>query len=75
MKSYPSAVDRPHVLDRTAEPVLPAREIFSGSNSSPWAPHEVIRHRAYAIWEREGHPENRALANWLDAETQIMGRA
>ena len=73
MQSYPSAVRLPLILDRTTEPILPVRELFSSAN--PWAPREVISHRAYAIWQREGFPENRALANWLEAEVQIMGRA
>ena len=75
MKSYPSTVDLPLILDRTTEPILPARQIFADSPFRPWAPREVIRHRAHAIWEREGHPDNRELANWLEAEAQIMGRA
>jgi len=29
---------------------------------------ERIRTRAHEIWEREGRPEGRAMANWLKAE-------
>lgn len=43
-------------------------------NSGDRAPREEILHRAYAIWESEGRPDNRALANWLEAETEVMGR-
>jgi hypothetical protein len=43
--------------------------------STDRAPREEILHRAYAIWESEGHPESRQLANWLEAEAEIMGRA
>ena len=32
---------------------------------------QVIRERAYAIWEQEGHPYGKDLANWLQAETEI----
>lgn len=32
---------------------------------------QAIRERAYAIWEQEGRPEGRNLANWLQAETEI----
>jgi hypothetical protein len=42
--------------------------------SADRAPREEILHRAYAIWEGEGHPDNRQLANWLDAEAEMMGR-
>jgi hypothetical protein len=43
-------------------------------NSTDRAPREEILHRAYAIWEKEGHPDNRRLANWLEAEAEVMGR-
>ncbi len=29
------------------------------------------RERAYYIWEREGRPEGRATAHWLEAEAAI----
>ena len=32
---------------------------------------QVIRERAYAIWEQEGHPDGKDLAHWLQAETEI----
>jgi len=32
---------------------------------------EVIRERAYAIWEEEGRPEGRHLDHWLRAEAEI----
>jgi Protein of unknown function (DUF2934) len=32
---------------------------------------QLIRGRAYAIWEEEGRPDGKALAHWLQAETEI----
>jgi hypothetical protein len=32
---------------------------------------QQIRERAYAIWEGEGRPMNRADAHWLRAEAEI----
>jgi hypothetical protein len=32
---------------------------------------EQIRLRAYQIWESEGRPYGRDLANWLDAEREV----
>ncbi len=32
---------------------------------------EQIALRAYAIWEREGCPNDRALAHWLQAEAEL----
>src|SRR5262249_5186810 len=31
----------------------------------------AIRERAYFIWEREGCPKGRDIANWLEAEAAI----
>lgn len=36
------------------------------------AAREEILHRAYALWEREGWPTDRKLANWLEAEKEIL---
>ena len=32
---------------------------------------QVIRERAYAIWEKEGHPDGKDLAHWLQAEHEV----
>jgi len=32
---------------------------------------QIIRERAYAIWEEEGRPEDRHLDHWLRAEAEI----
>jgi hypothetical protein len=43
--------------------------------SAPWHPIEAflqaIRERAYFIWEHEGRPSGRDIANWLEAEAEI----
>jgi aspartyl/asparaginyl beta-hydroxylase (cupin superfamily) len=31
----------------------------------------AIRERAYAIWEQEGRPKDRSLANWLRAKAEV----
>lgn len=41
---------------------------FAGLETTDRAAREDILHRAYSIWESEGHPTDRKLANWLDAE-------
>lgn len=33
---------------------------------------ERIAKRAYELWELRGRQENRAMENWLDAETEVM---
>ncbi|WP_207462392.1 DUF2934 domain-containing protein [Azospirillum sp. SYSU D00513] len=32
---------------------------------------EMIRQRAYEIWEREGHPEGRPEVHWTQASQEI----
>jgi hypothetical protein len=39
------------------------------------AAREEILHRAYALWEREGHPTDRKLAHWLQAEAEVLPRS
>jgi Protein of unknown function (DUF2934) len=34
---------------------------------------EVIKERAFAIWEEEGRPEGKSVAHWLRAEAEIIG--
>lgn len=34
--------------------------------------HESIATRAYEIWERDGKPEDRADAIWLEAEQELV---
>ena len=46
---------------------------FAGLESTDDAVREQILHRAYEIWESEGHPVNRELNHWLQAETGILG--
>lgn len=47
---------------------------FAGLDSADGAAREEIQHRAYAIWESEGHPADRELNHWLQAETGILGQ-
>jgi len=35
------------------------------------AKEQVIRERAYAMWEEEGRPERRHLDHWLRAKAEI----
>jgi hypothetical protein len=74
MKSYLSAGDLPLIRDRKPAIASPPLDAFPGMDSADRAPREEILHRAYAIWQSEGQPDNRKLANWLEAEAEVMGR-
>jgi hypothetical protein len=43
-----------------------------GLTSTDRAAREEILHRAYSIWENAGRPEKRELANWLEAEAEVL---
>lgn len=34
---------------------------------------QAIQERAYFIWEGEGRPPGREIANWLQAEVEVKG--
>ena len=68
----------PPGMDRTASSMETGTSAatggpFAGLKSTDRAVREEILHRAYAIWESEGRPPDRKLANWLEAEAEIMG--
>ncbi len=57
----------------TATGVTPTPNMnLEGLTPDDPAAREILRHCAYAIWESEGRPENRALDNWLQAETSLL---
>jgi hypothetical protein len=64
----------PLIPDLAAQDARPGRDTFVGLHASDRGVREEILHRAYAIWESQGHPEGRELANWLEAETEILPR-
>lgn len=74
MKLSPSVKDSPLTSAREVSPETEARGTFPGLRSFDRAPREEILHRAYALWENEGHPEGRALAHWLEAEAEVMSQ-
>ena len=61
----------PIILDRGRGAAMLLRNPFASLKSTDRAAREEILHRAYAIWESEGHPHDRKLANWLEAEAAL----
>jgi Protein of unknown function (DUF2934) len=52
---------------------IPAIPGFAELNCHDRAAREEILHRAYFIWEKAGRPERRQLADWLQAEREVLG--
>lgn len=63
----PTTAPAPAVYDQS-------RDSFAGLKSTDRAAREEIQHRAYAIWLREGRPENRQAEHWQQAETEVMAQ-
>lgn len=72
MKPYPNVQDFPLIPDRDPLATARVRDTFAACQSSGGASRDEILQRAYAIWEREGHPENRDMAHWLQAEADTL---
>lgn len=61
------------ITELSAHVAIPAGDALNGLIPTDRAEREEILHCAYAIWEREGYPENRKLDNWLEAEAVVQG--
>lgn len=70
--SFPAKNASPPAHGPSAGPSGPGRTDYPGLKSTDRAPREEIQHRAYAIWQSEGEPNDRQLAHWLQAEAEVM---
>ena len=69
----PRAIDPGPTMRETAEvpDALDVRGNGDMSVAGVEADDEAVRRRAYEIWEREGHPEDRADAHWDQARREL----
>ena len=51
----------------------PARDGFESVHALEQAEHDEMLCRAYSIWDCKGRPGNSQLADWLQAETEVLG--
>jgi hypothetical protein len=62
-----------------ATPAKPATTSHAGAGSeAAWRAglHQgLVAERAYELYEQRGRQEGRALEDWLNAESQLLGRA
>ena len=50
----------------------PCHDGFRYLTATERASRAEILHRAYSIWESKGSPENSQLADWLEAESEVL---
>ena len=58
-----------HVVDRSLSPEPESMQKYSDEVR------ERIAKKAYELYEQRGRQEGRALEDWLNAESQLLGRA
>ena len=46
---------------------------FEGLNTEERSAHAEILCRAHSIWECKGQPSNSQLADWLEAQAEVLG--
>ena len=62
----------PHYQPDEQQPILDG---FEGLNTLQRAQRAEILCRAYSLWDCKGRPDNSQLADWLEAEAQVLGEA
>ena len=61
----------------TSEPgaLQPCHDGFRYLTATERASRAEILHRAYSIWESKGSPADSQLADWLEAESEVLSEA
>lgn len=62
----------PLILDGETPDASPCRDGFAGLTPAAQAQRAEIVHRAHSIWECKGRGTDHQLADWLEAEAEVL---
>lgn len=77
LRNKESSVEIPNALrfldrdDASSPRKSASRNQSSSVECVAYPPREAVAFRAWQIWRSEGCPNNRALANWIQAEKEL----
>jgi hypothetical protein len=75
MESLISKHSPPVLPDSEPSSAQPCRDGFQGLDAPERALRAEILHRAYSIWVSKGRMENSHVADWLEAEAEVLSES
>ena len=72
MKSLSSIQSSPVLPDFEPDSSQARHDGFKGLNATEQASRAEILFRAYSIWESKGRQNGSQLADWFEAETEVL---
>ena len=72
MNSSPSTQSSPVLPDFEPDSSQARHDSFEGLNATERASRAEILFRAHSIWESKGRPHDSQLADWFEAETEVL---
>lgn len=72
MKTHAQASPLPIILDAESQRSAPCRDGFGGLAVPDQAKRAEVLHRAHSIWESKGRGDDHQLADWLEAEAEVL---
>lgn len=72
MKALTPEPTRPAPPDAESETDSPPADGFEGLSAEGRVRRAEIMHRAHSIWVSKGRPADSQLADWLEAEAEVL---
>jgi Protein of unknown function (DUF2934) len=72
MSTQTSAPSPTALSESDPNSLQPCREGYDGLTPTQQAARAEMLHRAYSIWRSKGSPDNSQVADWLEAEAEVL---